>query len=140
MPGRHASTCHPQRSRRPSNDPAGDALGTMRMNSVRFPPPTGPEVRCPQIGQCLGLAHGAGAPVQHDAPAAASLLVELVHFKRDARRPGQLRQDAIGRGAEVGGALVHGICDRQDLRKIGGLPRYAAEMIGLHEIQALLAA
>jgi hypothetical protein len=34
--------------------------------------------------------------------------------------------------------MMHGVRDRQDLRKIGGLPRYATQMIGLEEIEALL--
>jgi hypothetical protein len=78
--------------------------------------------------------------VHHNAPAAPVLLVELVDFKRHARGLSQLRQDAIRSGAEVSRALVHGVGDRQDLWKIGGLPRDAAHMMGLHEIKALLAA
>jgi hypothetical protein len=78
--------------------------------------------------------------VHHNAPAPPVLLVELVDFKRHARRLDQLGQDAIRSGAEVSGALVHGVGDRQDLGKIGGLPRDAAQMMGLQEIKTLLAA
>jgi hypothetical protein len=35
---------------------------------------------------------------------------------------------------------VHGVRDRQDLRKVGGLPRNPTQMIGLEEIEALLPA
>jgi hypothetical protein len=35
---------------------------------------------------------------------------------------------------------VHGVRDRQDLQKIGGLPRDATQVMGLDEIKALLPA
>lgn len=62
------------------------------------------------------------------------------HLKRDPCRLGQLREDPVGGGAEIDGALVRGVGDRQDLRKVGGLPRHATQMIGLEEIEALLPA
>jgi hypothetical protein len=78
--------------------------------------------------------------VQDDAPAGPGLLIELVHFKRDAGRLGQFRQDPVGQSAKVDRALVHGVRDRQDLREIGCLPRNPAQVMGLDEIKALLAA
>jgi hypothetical protein len=78
--------------------------------------------------------------VHHNAPAGPVLLIERINLKRHARRLGQLRQDVIRGGAEVSGSLVHGVGDRKDLREISGLPPNAAQMMGLHEIKALLAA
>ena len=48
---------------------------------------------------------------------------------------GELGKDSIRRGAEVDRALVHGVRDRQDLRKVGSLPRHAAQVIGREEIE-----
>src|SRR4029453_14598968 len=78
--------------------------------------------------------------MEHDAPAAARLLIEFVHFKRDAGRLGQFCQDPVGQGTKVDRALVHCVCNRQDLRKVRGLPRYATQMMGLDEFKALLPA
>jgi hypothetical protein len=69
----------------------------------------------PQIGQLLWLAYGAPVSMQDYAPAAPCLLVQLVDFKRDARRLDEFRQQAIGQGTEVDGAPVHAVRDRQDL-------------------------
>jgi hypothetical protein len=85
------------------------------MNRVRFPTPMALRARSPQIGQLLWLAYGAPVSMQDYAPAAPCLLVQLVDFKRDARRLDEFRQQAMGQGTEVDGAPVHAVRDRQDL-------------------------
>ena len=110
------------------------------MNSVRFPDAHGTrESEAHRSASCVGFAYGAGVSVQDDAPAAPGLLIELVHFKRNAGLLGKFRQQPIGQRTEVDGALVHGVRDRQDLREIGGLPCDTTQMMRLDKIKALLA-
>jgi hypothetical protein len=80
-----------QLSRGPADNPAGDAVGPdADEQSPISPSPRDQRVRGPQIGQGVRLAHGAGTSLQDDAPPASCLLVELVDFKRDPGRLGQL--------------------------------------------------
>src|SRR5215207_7992233 len=140
-PAASARQRRPRRSGWPPHDPARDALwtDTDEQGSVSSGP-RDQRIRRPKVGQRIGLAYSASASVHHDRPAAPVLLVELVDFKRHARRLSQLGQDAIRSGAEIRRAFMHRIRHRQDLRKISSLPRHTTQMMGLQEIKTLLAA
>jgi hypothetical protein len=124
----------------PSHDPAVNPVRTDADEQCAVPRcPRHQGIRSPQIGQLGGLAYGAAVAMQDYGPAAPGLLIKLIHFKRDAGRLGQLREEPVGQSTEVDGALKHGVRDGQDLRKVSGLPCNATEVVGLDEIKALLA-